>query len=49
MIDALFRITHVLGKPTVDVILEAIHIVLLAHPVLAALAESTLPTRNDLL
>ncbi len=49
MHDGLARKDHILGHGAVHVVLEAIEIVLLAHPVLAMRAEATVPAGDDLL
>ena len=49
MDDAFLGEYHVLGHGALYVVLEAIEVVLLAHPVLAVVAETAAPAGHDLL
>ena len=47
--DAFLGEDHVLGHGALDVVLETVQVVFLAHPVLAVVAEAAAPARHDLL
>ena len=49
MDDAFLGEYHVLGHGALHIVLEAIQVVFLAHPVLAVVAEAAAPARHDLL
>ncbi len=46
--DRFFRVDHVFGHRAVYVILKAVEIVFLTHPIAAGIAETTVPARHDL-
>src|SRR5258705_11201843 len=48
MVNSFLWIPHVLGEAAVYIVLKSVNIVLLTHPIFAALTKSTLPTGNDL-
>ncbi len=49
VVNGLLGKAHVVGHGAIDVVLEAVDVVLFAHPVFAAIAEAAVPARHDLL